>query len=137
MPGSLGTGSDVARQSLIVQQRGLPGEKAGELGHVAKVRRHARRSVNPELFREFERVIEDLEAECEAKRADYYQAAAEHDAGRGDKQLAEWWLRVTFESWHELRWFIAEVARIEAKWHQENALRKTLNSERLWNAELE
>ena len=136
MQGSLGAGSNDGRQSVTLQPRGLPSETAGELGHAAKIRSHARRPVNPELFREFERTIESLEEECEAKRAEYYEAIATRDAGRSDKQLAEWWVKVSFEAWHGMRVFIAEIARLEAKWHQENALRKTLNSERLWNADL-
>ena len=132
----MGTGSNGDRQGVTLQPRGLPGKADGELGRGAKVSRDAIRPVDPELFREFERTIEALEAECEAKRTAYYDAIAASDAGRHDEQLAGFLVKVSFDNWHAMRVLIAEVARLEAKWHQENAMRKTLNSERLFNADL-
>lgn len=132
----MGAGSNDDRPGVTLRSCRLPSKANGELGHAAKIRRHAIRPVDPEFLREFERTIEGLEADCEAKRTAYYDAIAASDAGRHDEQLAGFLVKVTFDNWHAMRVLIAEVARLESKWHQENAMRKTLIAERLFNADL-
>jgi len=119
--------------------RELPVEVEAGSGPV--LRGHARVAVSPELFFEFQRTQDFLEREALESRAQYHAAVdakerADACGSEPDRAIAAWWVKASFEAWHSLHVLRAEIARIEAKWHQENAMRMTLRSERMWNAEL-